>query len=219
MTPDEAARAAYEALKRKDWTGALAAAEQVRAPDRPGLEARAASYRAQALRELGRVEEAERAAASAVQLAKKAGDAEGVTQLRALHASILQGVAATKLADQERARDAALAHTHDEDLLAGLVGAERAAALVRKAGALVDAGLLADALVTADRAREEAHAAGAPREEVLALLCAARAAVDPAPFVLAAHAVADATNDMNLVTAVARAARAAGVTLPAPRFG
>ncbi len=219
MNPDEAALLAFDALKRGDWAAALAAAERVTAPDRPALEARAAAYRAQALRELGRVEEAERAAAGAVQLAKRAGDTSGVSQLRALHASILQGLAATRAAEQERAHDARLADVPDDVLLGELSGAERAAALVRKAGALADAGRADEAIATATNAREEARRAGAPREEVLALLCMARVAPDPAPPIHAAHAVADAADDMNLVTAVARAARAAGVPLAAPRFG
>ena len=38
-------------------------------------------------------------------------------------------------------------------------------------------------------------------------------------FSLDPHALADASDDMNLVTAVAQAARAAGVRLPGPSFG
>ncbi len=219
MTAEEAALAAFAALRRRDWAGAVAAAEDVRAPDRPALEARGAAYRAQALRELGRLDEAERAAAAAVQLAKRAGDVDGVAQLRGLHASILAGVAATRAAAQERARDATLADQPDDALIAGLTGAERAAALVRKAGALADAGRAEECLAVTTRAVAEARAAGTPREEVLALLCAARVAVDPAVPIGAAHMVADMASDMNLVTAVARAARAAGVALAQPRFG
>lgn len=219
MTPDTRAVAAFEALRREAWAEALAHAEAISAPDRPALAARAAAYRAQALRELGRLEDAERAAADAVQLAKRAGDTSGVSQLRVLHASILQGVTATRLAAQEQARDAPLADTADEVLLAPHRGPDRAAALVRKACALADAGRRDEALAAAARAGEEAHRTGTPREEVLALLCAARVADDPAASIHAAHAVADAADDMNLVTAVAKAAKAAGVTLAAPRFG
>ncbi|MDP2316122.1 MAG: hypothetical protein Q8P41_24710 [Pseudomonadota bacterium] len=225
MTPDEAALAAFAALRRRDWPAAIAAAEALRAPDRPALEARGAAYRAQALRELGRIDEAERAAASAVQLAKKAGDVDGVAQLRALHASILAGLAATRAAAQERARDATLADMPDDALIEGVEGAERAAALVRKAGALADAVVAGhttrrdECLAVTTRAIAEARVAGSAREEVLALLCAARVAPDPAVPIHAAHAVADATSDQNLVTAVARAARAAGVALPLPGFG
>ncbi|MDP2308997.1 MAG: hypothetical protein Q8P18_23440 [Pseudomonadota bacterium] len=219
MTPDEAALAAFAALRRRDWSAAIEAAEALRAPDRPALEARGAAYRAAALRELGRLDEAERAAAAAVQLAKRAGDVEGVTQLRALHASILAGVAATRVAAKERAQDAALANVADDTLIAGLTGTERAAALVRKAGALADVGDVAGCLAVTARAVAEARAFASPREEVLALLCAARVAADPSVPISAAHAAADASSDMNLVTAVARAARAAGVVLAPPGFG
>lgn len=219
MTPDEAALAAFDALRRRDWPGALAAADALRAPDRPALEARGAAYRAAALRELGRIDEAERAAAAAVQLARRAGDKGGVADLRALHASILAGLAATRAAAKERAQDAALATVADDTLLSGLTGAERAAALVRKAGALADAGDVAACLQVTTRAVAEARDSASSREEVLAWLCAARVAADPSVPIAAAHAIADASNDMNLVTAVARAARAAGVTLVPPSFG
>jgi hypothetical protein len=219
MSPDEAALAAFAALRRRDWAGALDAADTLRAPDRPALEARGAAYRAQALRELGRLDEAERAAAAAVQLAKRAGDTDGLTQLRALHASILAGIAATRAAAKERAGDAALADLADNVLLGDLLGAERAAMLVRKAGALADAGQAEACLSVIERAITEARAAASPREEVLAHLCAARVSADPSTSVLEAHRVADATGDHNLVTAVARAARASGVVLPAPGFG
>ena len=92
MTPDAAAVAAFEALRRKDWAAALALADSVHVPDRPALGARVAAFRAQALQALGRLDDAERAAAAAVQLAKRAGDVAGVAQLRALHASILPAV-------------------------------------------------------------------------------------------------------------------------------
>jgi tetratricopeptide (TPR) repeat protein len=219
MTPDEAALAAFAALRRRDWAGAIEAADALRAPDCPALEARAAAYRAQALRELGRLDEAERSAAAAVQLAKRAGDTDGVTQLRGLHASILAGLAATRAAAKERTGDAMLAELADDVLLGDLLGGERAAVLVRKAGALADAGQVEACLAVTERAVTEARAAGAPREHVLALLCAARVSPEPAASIMAAHRVADATGDMNLVTAVARAARAAGVVLPAPGFG
>jgi tetratricopeptide (TPR) repeat protein len=220
VDPDEALLAAFAALRRHDPAAVLAALDGLRAPTRPGLEARAAAYRAQALRSLGRLDEAERAAADAVQLARRADDPAGVEQLRVLHASILAGLAATRAATVERTRDAVLADTSDDVLLAGCTGAERAAALVRKAGALTDAGRLAEALACAARARAEAQAAGSPREEVLGWLCAVRAAPDDAHALLAsAHAVADAANDANLVTAVAQAARAAGVALAPPAFG
>jgi hypothetical protein len=218
MSPDAAAVAAYEALRRKEWEAVVDAAVGVVAPDRPALEARGAAFAAQALRELGRIDEAERAAARAVSLAKRAGDTAGVAQLRALHAEILQRVAAARAVEAERARDAPLADTPDDALLAGVPAADQPALLVRKAGALADAGRGPDALAAAERAREAARLVHNPREEVLALLTAARVD-DPARWIREAHTVADATDDMNLITAVAKAARAARITLAAPSFG
>jgi hypothetical protein len=53
----------------------------------------------------------------------------------------------------------------------------------------------------------------------MALLALARAPGEAEAAVREAADVADRSNDMNLVTAVARAARAAGVVLPPLIFG
>lgn len=220
MDEEAALLAAYGALRAGDAAGALAALDGVK-PTTPANQARVAAWRAQALRTLGRVDDAERAVAEAVRLAKAAGDVDGVKQLRELQASILASLAATRTAESERAKDAALADTAMLALLSGAAdGAERAARLVRKAGALLDGGRRDEARRVACIAVDEARAADAPRERVLALLALAR--IDPdhaAARILDAHAVADAANDENLVTAVAHAARAAGVRLPPPEFG
>ncbi len=221
MDPDEAVLAAFAALQRRDATSVLTMLDGLKAADRPGLEGRAAAYRSQALQQLGRLDEAERAAATAVPLAKRAGDVKGVEQLRALHAQLVAALAARNAVTQQRDTDAGLTNVSDDVLL---VGAGGVAALVRKANALIDAGRPGDARITAERARNAAHACADAREEVLACLSAARAARADEPaavpdLIRAAHAVADASNDMNLVTAVAHAARAAGVTLVPPRFG
>jgi hypothetical protein len=217
VTPDEAALATFDALRRKAWDDVVALSAGIVAPDRPGLEARGAAYRAQALRALGRLDEAERAAAAAVQLARRAGDVAGVNELRTLHASILSSVGALRAAAQERARDATLVDTDEPTLLGTRAGPERAAILVRRANAFADAGRRDEALACAERAHTEAVATGTPRERVLALLSAAR--VDaPERWIHAAHVVADDSDDQNLVTAVANAARAAGVHLRPPEF-
>jgi hypothetical protein len=195
---EDALLQAFESLRRRDAEGALAALEGFSADD-PGRAARAAGYRAQALRTLARVDEAERAAAEAVRLAKRAGDADGVAALRQLHASILASVAAVRAAAQQAAGD-----TSD-----GSVG---------RVLELAKAGRSEEATHLACVIRDRARAAGDAREEVLALLAAARAG-DPHRWIREAHAVADASDDQNLVTAVAQAARAAGVRLDAPRFG
>ncbi|MFZ5476016.1 MAG: hypothetical protein ACOZNI_04515 [Myxococcota bacterium] len=187
---------AFEALRRRDAEGALRALDGFVSAD-PALAARSASYRAQALRALARVEEAERAAAEAVRLAKAAGDPDAVTALRQLHASILASVAAMRTAERRHTGD-----TSDVSRVLSLAGEGRPD----------------EALALARVIRERARAAGDAREEVLALLACARVA-DAEPWIAEAHAVADASDDMNLVTAVAQAARAAGVRLAPPRFG
>ena len=61
------------------------------------------------------------------------------------------------------------------------------------------------------QALDEARAAGVPRDQVLALLALARVPSRAESSIHEAAAVADRSNDRNLVTAVAHAARAAGV--------
>lgn len=211
MDIENAVRFAYQALQRGDAAAALAAL-----PGPGGGGARAEAYRAQALRTLGRLDEADSAAAAAIALARQAGDVEGVAQLRELRASIVASLAAERVAAAERARDAGLATTPVATLLAGAAdGPERARRLLRRAGALADAGNLAEATRTARIARDEAE--DDPRESVLALLSMARTDRAGAErWIRDAHAVADASDDMNLVTAVAHAARAAGVVLAPP---
>jgi hypothetical protein len=67
----------------------------------------------------------------------------------------------------------------------------------------------AAALATAAHAR-----ASGPREAVLALLALAEVPGRARYALVSAHEVADACGDPNLVTAVARAAKAAGVEFP-----
>lgn len=221
---DTKLRTAYAALRGGRHAAALALLDGLSFPDRPAAAARVASFRAQALDGLGRLPEAERAAAASVRLARAAGDDDGVATTRALHARLLASLAATESATRARAADVPLADTPDDLLLAsaaeGTPGTSpRAAILIRKANALADAQRTDEALRTARRAEEEARLAGDPRETVFALLCQLRVApADATPLLHRAHAVADAADDMNLITAVARAARAAGVVLAAPGF-
>lgn len=210
---------AFTSLKARDWQGVLAALEGFAPPDEPSA-ARAAAWSAQALEGLGRLEEAERQAALATRLAKKAGEAAGVEASRALHQRVLGALAAAKALAQERAADAALAELDDEALVARAEDDTGAAALLlRKGNALADRGEGAAAAASARAGLSRAERAGAPRERVLLLLLLARAEPEAAPaHVQAAHAVADAAGDWNLVTAVAKAARAAGVRLVAPTW-
>lgn len=196
------------ALRRRDWAGAL---------DLLGgggdLGTHGLAWRAQALEGLGRLEEAERAAAEAVRAARRAEDAGALAALRPLHARILGALAARRQVEARQAEDRALAELPDEALLEGAGDdAERASRLVRKANALAGAGRVEAARETAERARA---LSASPRETVLALLCLARLG-EADRRIREAAAVADADGDPNLVTAVAHAARAAGVRLGPP---
>lgn len=212
---EEALVTAYAALRRRGWAEALAALEGHAPPaGRPAVGARLLAFRAQALDGLERLEEAERAAAEAVRLARRAGDDDGVQAVRALHARVLASLAARRHADAERARDLPLADTSDDVLLADAPDDDtRAARLVRKANVLADAGRAAEAAETARRAL--ALSGASPREQVMARLLLARVE-DAAPHLHAAHALADTADDPNLITAVAHAARAAAVPLRPP---
>lgn len=212
---DAVARATFEALRRKDWAGVLAAAGEAQVPDRPLLEARLHAWRAQAFRGLNRLDDADRAITLAIRLARRAGDAPGVAELRALQAGILASLAAARTAEAERARDAALVDLDEASVLEGVAPEEVAAKLIRQGSALADKGRGEEAAKVAGRALALATT---PRDRVLALLLAARVG-PPEPAIRAAHAIADAEGDHNLLTAVAHASRAAGVQLLPPEFG
>lgn len=220
MTPDEAVRSAYADLRGRRWEACLATLADVRFDDRPGAQGRIHAFRAQALEALGRLDEGEREAAEAVRCAKRAGEEAGLGAVRALHQRILQAIVARRTVEMERRSDQALLELSDAELVAREEDdARRAAALVRRAGALCDAGRPAEATQSIHLALSHARAAGSPREEVLALLCALRASPPSAEaLLLDALAVAHRADDHNLLTAVARAATAAGVRLPAPTF-
>jgi hypothetical protein len=192
----------------------------------PEIRARSEAWRAQALRGLGRVEEADRVIVLAIRLAKQAGDVDGVRELRGLQAGIVASLVHHRTAEAERARDADLIGQHDDALLAGTDdNEERAQRLLRRGQAELDGGDAPAALRSFAAASGCAERAGVPRPQVLALLARARACASQGndaaveASIHAAHALADASDDMNLVTAVAHAARAAGVRLASPDFG
>lgn len=200
------------ALRRRDWAGALAALETAGAPGTHGL-----AWKAQALEGLGRLEEAERAAAEAIRSARRAEDAAGLAALRPLHARILGALAARRQEEAQRERDRTLADTPEDALLDGAEDdAERAARLLRRGNALADLGRGAEARETFERAR--ALAGPSPRETVLALLGLARVD-DPERWIREAARYADQVGDTHLLTAAAHAARAAGVELDRREVG
>ena len=198
-------------LRASDPRGALAALDSLGEPGwaalPPAEAARAHAYRAQALRGVGRVEEAAREVIHAIRFAKAEGDSESVAALRALHTEISASVASVRLAEAGRLADAALISAPDATL--------DAEGLLRKAAALADSGAAAEAESVT---RLALASASTPREVVLAHLALARLTRDEA-LIHAAHSVADAADDHNLITAVAHAARALGVRIGPPSFG
>lgn len=198
-------------LRANDPLGALAALDALGEAGwvalSPAESARAHAYRAQALRGVGRAEDAAREVLHAIRFAKSEGDAESLAALRSLHTEISASVASLRLADAGRRADAALLTVPEATL--------DAEGLLRQAGALADSGRPADA----ERVTRLALArAATPRDLVLAHLALARLTRDEA-MVHAAHRVADAADDHNLLTAVAHAARALGVRFAPPSFG
>lgn len=199
---------AGRALREQRWTTALQILADVPDSADPATMTRRAAYRAQALESLGRLHDAERSAAEAVRWAKREPGTPGLAVLRGLHAAILGRVAAALSAERAHQEDVALAERSDATLLSE---PEANANLIRKANALVDLGRVPAAIETATLVWQRIDAS--PRERVLAALTLARCG-PPEPWVLSAHRVADASDDQNLLTAVAKAAKSSGVILP-----
>ncbi len=217
---------AWAALRAGRDSDVLAALDALPETLSEGARARAEAWRAQALRGLGRVEEADRAIVLAIRLAKQAGDVEGVRELRGLQASIVASLAHHRTAEAERAKDAALVGHDDAVLLHGaLDDEERSQRYLRRGQAQLDVGDTDAALRSFEASLARARDSGSARPQVLALLACARAHAaagrvsEVSSRILDAHAIADASDDMNLVTAVAHAARAVGVRIPPPEFG
>ena len=82
----------------------------------------------------------------------------------------------------------------------------------------MDEGRIEEGTQLAQQAQQLAAEAGDAREEVLAWLVLARIPVHATRAITQAHAVADEANEPGLITAVAHAARAAGVDLPVHIF-
>ena len=149
---------------------------------------------AQALYELGRLDEAKESCREAMREARGTGDLAGMEALRALNGRIYARLAELALPEEDPS---------------GLEGVER---LVHEAQRSAGA----EALRLARRALE---LAASPRELVLSHLALARAQPEAAEAHLrAAHAVADEHEEAQLVAAVAKAARLAGVDFGTHRF-
>jgi hypothetical protein len=208
--PDEA----VEALERVVNDPAFLAEE-----DLVDVRARVFSLLAQALLGAGRAGDADQWAGAALELAIRLDDRRGEAEIRSLQREI-RSASAEELRRLAAAKESRrIAQTPEDILLSGVRDpAERAALLTMKANAEADAGRADAGASIARRALEQALAAGALREEVLARLSIARC--DPAAAVLeltAAWRRAEAADAFTLVGAVARAAEFVGVTLPVLR--
>ena len=202
---DEASQiieALMEALKREDGPAALALAPEALAisKDRKPLRARVIAWLAQAEMFSGNYKAASQAVRQAMALAAELGDTDGGTQLKSLQAQI------------------AMKRQQAKGLVASPLPIDLPDTPVSRANALLSMGDLVEGERLAREAFALAAEAGDAREQVLALLALARIPARAEEAIFAAHAVADAASDMNLVTAVAKAAGVAGVVIPARVF-
>jgi hypothetical protein len=175
------------ALRKGDGAKALQVAEVAYegAAGRPALEARVLTWWAQALRIAGDRDGARARLGAALAKAEEAGDGEGVAAIQPLLAEL--------------------------------------APLAAKPSVTSPVGLAVEALDKGETKRGELLALGAHRlavrdgdlrEQVLALLALARLPHRTHAAIEEAARVADESGDANLVTAVAKAAKAAGRALP-----
>lgn len=192
MTADEVGTEVYEALQRSDFDAALERAEigLSLSLDRPRLQARLYAWKGQALLGLKRHKDAQKAIVSGLSLARRAGDTKGAEALRALHRDVVAMLVALSPPVQP----------HESPLTRAL--------------AAFDAGAVDEAVALVEVAIREAEESGEARDRVLALLALARAPGREETAILTAHAIAQESDDFNLVSAVARAARAADIDLP-----
>ena len=195
---DELAVALVQALARQDGDEAIAIS-QVLEPlvvDRPALQARHATWTAQAHQLRGELAQAATMIRHAISLATLAGESDALPALKALKAQIVTGKVAA----------------------AGAANLPLPETLLGRAVQAIDQGRVEDGASLARQARIEAQSLGDAREEVFSLLALARIAGQEDSAIRAAFDVADASDDKNLVTAVSRAARAASVSLPKKVF-
>ncbi|MFT5680794.1 MAG: hypothetical protein ACI8RZ_001700 [Myxococcota bacterium] len=181
----------YRRLSREDAAGTLELFEDALAAsvDRPALRARLHGWHAQALLQVRRPEEASSAALRGIRAARSIGDADGVAALRDLQTQAIAQAGALR------------ALPPDVTTPVGM------------AVAALDAGRDKAGEIFALGAFRQAREAGDNREAVLSLLALARLSHRTETALKQAHGIADASGDMNLVTAVAKAAKASGIDL------
>lgn len=183
----DACMAVVTALRADRVHDALRALPSARAiAQRPAVIGRLAAWEAQCHLRLGDARAAQSALRTALRVARETGEPEALAALQPLQqqAFALAAAARARAAAPETPLGAAMAAFDQGDHDTGIAHAESALA-----------------------------AATEPRDRVLALLALARAPAQAAARIRAAADVADEADDHNLITAVARAARAADVTL------
>lgn len=186
-----------EHLKREEGPPVLALAPQAleASKDHPALRARVLAWLGQAEMFAGNYKAAGQAVRQAIALAQEIGDTQGVNQLKSLQAQVAMR------------RQAALAAVPPAEILD---------TPLFRADAAISRGDHAEGEALARQVITESQRAGNARDHVLGLLTLARVPGQAAESIAEAARVADESGDMNLVTAVARAAKAAGVEI-APR--
>jgi hypothetical protein len=196
---DAAALALYRCLQRGEHREAIKCAMQLQGSlgERPLLLSKVLAWQAQAHIALGEGAPARKVLREAITLAQAQGDHEGVAALKGLQASMM----AQLLANRPPPLDP-----------------EQAERPLGRASRAIDAGSHVEALAILAEASLEAKNQGDSRELVLTLLMRARIPGEAKSAIEEAFHVADDSGDFNLVTAVAKAARAAGLPLPELTF-
>ena len=196
MTLDQLAKQAHDALAANHNEASIRLSSQAieLCEDRPRLAARLWAWKAQALMNLHRPKEAQTAIVRGLSLAKRHEEKAGLDALRALHQQVL-------------ARLALDSQPHSDP-----ISPLQAALLAYDRGDIESGTSLA--LKAFNDARTEQN----PRDQVLALLALARTPEQTQDAILQAHEIAQDSEDLNLVTAVAKAATAAKIVLPAHVF-
>lgn len=184
--------------------------------DLQDIRARACSLHADALLSLGRVDEADRWCRESIRILRRLRDEAGLREVRAVQDRIVKAMVEAReqaRRDSERARIAA---TSIEDLLDGVSDpAERSDIFAKKSGALIDEGRLDEAVPYAEEAVRLSLGVDAATTEVMARITLARARRDDARAELVrAWERAEAADEFNLVSLVARAAEVIEVELP-----
>jgi tetratricopeptide (TPR) repeat protein len=180
------------------------------------VKARVFSLLAQALMHDGQTQQATVWIRKALRIVRALKDKDGLAEVRNLQSDVMASIMAEQQ-EQLRSREllALASLSIDEVRKRGDGPAQQASWLIKKANAEIEASRCDVALAVAQEALGLAELAQDVREQVLALLSAARAAPESAHGHLhQAWQVAERANEFTLIGAVARAAEASDVTLP-----